>query len=558
MADNHADSFRIEPILSDPELATGLQMAVADPAWMLSRQRLFGELTGEDAGSPASARLWMETRALSTFTTLSGQSIELKADAPLEACIENEWQPRVETSAQFAALAGRQYGRELETALTEISSRGHRALPSGPLDGYWQALLQKYPLAPAAGPLGALAAGRVPDGQKLYADLDKASPRLPSDPPLTATDPRRDTRIEAVRAAAARFLAWYKAASGRLLPEAGAWSPERLEYQGKVNAANVVLSFHEYDSGRLDWYSFDVADESEPWTSTPNLTPRTLLPAPVTFRGMPAARLWEFEDGAVDLGVLRAEPNDVAAMLVVEFALRYGNDFFLIPLRLAAGTVSRVGALIVTDTFGASLLIQPAAERDSGLRVFEHKVHGKTSMFVCPAAPDGPESAPLEEVVLARDEGANICWAIEKIALGSSGLPEDRTPHAAALVAPPAAASGTETLRYRFRTRVADNWYPLRPPSRSPENRDETGRLPSLVLGRVHALPGGDPAQSSPWGRVLAELDRVALPDEEVTRDGHRIVRAWRYAAGLQWQRIPVGRTAQRPGAGDGLFGPAL
>ena len=35
-----------------------------------------------------------------------------------------------------------------------------------------------------------------------------------------------------------------------------------------------------------------------------------------------------------------------------------------------------------------------------------------------------------------------------------------------------------------------------------------------------------------PWGRVLAEVAGVRLPDEEVTRDGHRVVRVWRYARG--------------------------
>jgi hypothetical protein len=53
-----------------------------------------------------------------------------------------------------------------------------------------------------------------------------------------------------------------------------------------------------------------------------------VLPTPVTFAGMPAARWWEFEDGDVDLTSLRPVPEDTGRMLFTEFALSYGNDFF--------------------------------------------------------------------------------------------------------------------------------------------------------------------------------------------------------------------------------------
>lgn len=511
-----ADAFRIEPVLSDHTLATGLRMSVADPAWMLSRQLLFGELAGEDAGSPAAARLWMETSRLTRYAVgaPAGTGTLIGPDsAPLEARIENEWQPRGEPSPQIAVLAGRHYLRELRDAGV-----------SG-LNAYQAALVAKYPLPPGGtGPLAALAAGKVPDGQKVYAALDAAlrrasTPALPPDPPVTGQD------VTPVTVASNRFLAWYDAITGRSLPEAGAWSEDRLEYQMSLGAptsrGELALTATEYDSGRLDWYAFDLADGASVGAARDaGALPayaRSVLPAPVTFRGMPAPRLWEFEDAAVDLGAVQAGPEDLAAMLVVEFALRYGNDFFLVPLPLTVGSVSRVGALVVADTFGVRILVRPAAEVDGGIRVFEHEVPGggrrEPSLVVFPAAADGPESAPLEEVVLARDEGADVCWAIEKTALGRSGAPEDR---AAAAAARTSSGGGGG---YRLRTAVADHWYPL------------LADAATLRLGRVRALPG-DPPQSAPWGRVLGELAGVAVPGEEVTRDGHRIVRVWRHARG--------------------------
>ena len=43
---------RVEPVSRGGDPGRGLAATVQDPFWMLARQRQFGELTGEDAGSP--------------------------------------------------------------------------------------------------------------------------------------------------------------------------------------------------------------------------------------------------------------------------------------------------------------------------------------------------------------------------------------------------------------------------------------------------------------------------------------------------------------------------
>ena len=42
----------MEPVSRGGDPGRGLAATVQDPFWMLARQRQFGELTGEDAGSP--------------------------------------------------------------------------------------------------------------------------------------------------------------------------------------------------------------------------------------------------------------------------------------------------------------------------------------------------------------------------------------------------------------------------------------------------------------------------------------------------------------------------
>jgi hypothetical protein len=59
------------------------------------------------------------------------------------------------------------------------------------------------------------------------------------------------------------------------------------------------------------------------------------------------ARFWEIKDGSVNLGDRRGN-GDLASLLVMEFALVYGNDFFVVPVRLPVGSVSTVASLVVT------------------------------------------------------------------------------------------------------------------------------------------------------------------------------------------------------------------
>jgi len=109
---------------------------------------------------------------------------------------------------------------------------------------------------------------------------------------------------------------------------------------------------------------------------------RTVIPAPVSYRGMPSPRWWEFEDNAVDFGAIEVEPEDLARMLLVEFAITYGNDWFVIPVDLPVGSLRQIQSLVVTDTFGVRTLIpsigastHPAA---SSWRMFRQSVdHGR-------------------------------------------------------------------------------------------------------------------------------------------------------------------------------------
>ena len=88
----------------------------------------------------------------------------------------------------------------------------------------------------------------------------------------------------------------------------------------------------------------------------------TTVPAPVSFRGAPAARFWEMEDARIAYGLLPVGPTDLAQLMVIEYAGSYGNDWFVVPLTLPVGSLTRVDSLVVTDTFGVRSLLRPLGD----------------------------------------------------------------------------------------------------------------------------------------------------------------------------------------------------
>ena len=164
---------------------------------------------------------------------------------------------------------------------------------------------------------------------------------------------------------------------------------------------------------------------------------RTVIPAPVSFRGMPAARFWEFEDAQVDFGSVDAGPTDLARMLLVEFALAYGNDWFVIPIELDVGSLYRTRSLVITDTFGVRTLIKSSSELGephSTWRMFQHSYTRGSGItkpasnlfFLPPSLLKSMESRPIEEVLFLRDEMANLAWAVERLIESPAERPLNR------------------------------------------------------------------------------------------------------------------------------------
>jgi hypothetical protein len=418
-------------------------------------------------------------------------------------------------------------------------------------------------------------AGRALDGNALYADLavtlrpTSGSPSLPAQPPVSAADTPN------VIAAGLAFLTWYETLFSVPEPDERSWTGQRMEYGFAVSAAGtggeVVLSAPSYSEGKLDWYEVDLdrsgttlAGPSDPGPQSVSIS---VQPSPVRFKGMPAHRFWEFEDAQVDLGALDVTTSDLPRLLLMEFAFLQGNDWFVMPWQLPVGTLARVSSLKVTDTFGDVKEISPSHDLDPDFAMFRLTETGATAttppkpfkdlLFMAPTVHGGLSGRVLEDVVLARDEMANLAWAIERTVGGPRGRGMSRPDAFAARrrrnppppPKPPAPGNEQTQRTYVLQNTIPDYWLPM-VPIRVPGS-DTDFRFRRGLLDRA----GGEPPIPA-QGRILEPEHALILHEEEIPRIGSRIRRNYQWARWLGGEtHLWVGRrkTTSHGEASSGL-----
>jgi hypothetical protein len=569
-----ADLIRLDPRTRTDDLGDALQARVHDPLWLLARQLQLGAFRSSDGGTPARVELAAEASPLTRYRPGGDPGTAAVAydplRAPLEALVEHEPPPAVETrSLGDLVEAGLQFLR-----LLAAHGAGH----------YANAYRSAHPLAPppadalrrldeASARFVQITARRVLDAIALHRALaPKLGERGELDGPLPPRPAIAAADQQAVRAAARAWLAWFatQGLSATDPAAASAWLPSRMEYRFAVAAPTaaqeVVLTAPEYFSGELDWHSFDVepAASLDAGRSSAAADPRTVIPAPVGYRGMPSARYWELEDAGVDFSGVEKDLDrkSVATLLLLEFALVYGNDWFLVPLELEVGSLCRIASLTVVDSFGEATQVAHASADDgpnAQWRMFtlssEAGAPADVSIpqdvfFLAPALAPTLARAPVEDVLLVRDEMANLAWAVERVVPRADGGRLDRyEEHQANLrrrereappEPPPAGA-----LRYRLGSEVPSYWIPLVPEEHADGVRLRRGTLPRL---------DGD-GRTGPLGRILEPESDLRVYEEEVPREGARVARAYQFARWADGSAHLWLSRRKTPGLGEGSSG---
>ncbi|MEO6526678.1 MAG: hypothetical protein ABIP93_08660 [Gemmatimonadaceae bacterium] len=572
---------RLEPLPLSTDLAPALAAPVADPLWFLARQWQFLEFAGEDAGTPIEVRIEGESAPIARYAPGAfGVDSASRAAAydvgalPLESVIERE--PVRRRHARSAAGAGVHLLRMLGVAK---------------LATLRDLFIAAYPLAVA--PAGddadamqaewaAIANGRALDGVALAAALairrgaDGVLASLPATPVIPAD--ARAAALDVLR----RWLTWYDGSVVETQEAGtdGAWNARRQEYafsaSARTSSGELIVVADEYTDGTLDWYSVDAIDPGASRVSLGGgalaapalLRMRPMLPAPVEFPGKPADRYWEFEDASVHFGGIDAGPTDLTRMLLMEFSLVFGNDWFVVPLRLPVGAFFRATTFDVVDTFGVVTPIPRSRNTsDTAWSVFELSGSNaaRDQFFLAPTLAQSLQGDSVEEVALFRDEMANLAWGVERRVQGPSGDAYDRATEVSRRASflqfsePPADAA----LVYRLATSVPDHWIPFVP---VPAEGSSPGATPVIQLQRRTILrTDADGARRAvhPRGLLLrtdprqgAEVEApLRIEEEEVPREGAVVERAFQFARWFDGRSLLWLGRRKRPGRGEGASG---
>lgn len=539
---------RLEPqsVTGDPR--PGIEARVHDPLWMLGRQWQLGEFEGEDAGSPMTVRIVSRTRAIDRWAPagdVQGRPIGNAPQDLLEPFVEREpvavaspgLRPRAEAGAALLAAldeAGLTAHRAsiVATCPLDLDPRAHPGGEHAALDPQWLRLVRMLDAAAMA-------------DAETFASAVEAAGDLP--PWLAPGDAAEQA---ALRVVIDPWLAWYRADVSPLPSADDCWIGERLEYRFKVGVGDTVLTAPAHGGGDVDWHSFDPAIGEAldpPAGAGPAQETRTvhaLLASPLRYAGMPADRLWEMEDAQVNVGVIEAEPWDLARLLVAEFALTYGNDWLVAPVDVPFGSLTTIESVVYTTTFGERFVVRPTAQASPDGRWRMFTIAGQDGaaidgLLVPPGAIAVQDGPPIEEVLFLRDEMANMVWAVERSVQGPSGAARDRAREREDVPAFGKGPVDRAQLDYQLQSGVPARWIPYLP-------RSAGYRAIDLVQARM-TRPDGTPI--APLGLTLNRADLAKLKDAEIPREGvlvRRQLSTTRRADGsyLRWttRRVGVGR----------------
>src|SRR5262249_37517911 len=195
------------------------------------------------------------------------------------------------------------------------------------------------------------------------------------------------------------------------------------------------------------------------------------------------------------------------------------------------------------------------------------------SLLVLPTVPKIQESAPTEDIMMVRDEVANMVWGVENIVPLASGeskrgieaarqmlaFLENQLAQALGGVAPPPAVPSAAPIRYQVMTTVPENWIPFIPVHVPGDNREI--QLQRAALPRILEGDPNPPVKVRPRSVLLRQgLDEVPpqpyfVFEEEVPRAGTRLFQAFERARWVDGRVYTWLRVRRQTGRGQGSSG---
>lgn len=554
----------------------GLQARIADPLWMLTRQWQFGEFKGDDAASPAKIQVKFNSipvellRAYKADGTL-GPTRSIQQNELLEATVEKDSITDGPAAMRISAEAAVQFLRRIpQSERHVVHNMLKRDFPLK-MDNNINAGRERFL---------AILMKRSFDGRTFFKSGSDYLKNIASETAMN---------ISAVKKI---YRQWQEYYSNRFHEPASpgmTWQKERLEYKFSVTTpkdkpVQARLDAREYPGGRLDWHQFDLSAKGSKGLNKSFDQSETLwlIPSPIRYSGMPADRFWDFEDGNVFFGGLSAGSTDLAQLILTEFATVYSNDWYMIPIPVQTGSLTRVAKIEVRDSFGEKHEILPAAVKDGAdrnWRFFElsgdpSAEHGFSPWLYVPRTVlGGHEDRPVENVVFTRDDMANMAWGIEETVEGQSGHRVSRrtqwlkrrsemdayisryvkSNQSKADDGPKddrerSKKPNTPAWKYRLISVVPPYWIPF-----SPEvvNNQVTNRLIRSRMAEWDLLEDAKRELAGVQGKLLQPDAPMFIHEEEIPRGAIEVSRSYQAARDPEGKLIVWAGRRKRPASGS-------
>ena len=554
-----------------------MRAEVRDALWMITKQWQMGEFQADDAGSPVFAKIHISSSELTQYKASTHTAQSYEKNVPLEVKAEQKKIPFHRTghkiSMDIRLQMGRYWLKLLKTKSLAFESLYISTypfvLPANTRDQ--EAIFAHQEVWKTMSAIS----GRCMDGYALYEKLITGQPAssgiINTNPEMTDLD-----NLGIV------FIDWYKKMFYQPNDENNnAWLPDQLEYQFECVASstseNKELKAKEYYHGHLDWYAFDI-ERKNPQNSAPakNTFTDSFIPTHVQFEGMPDTRWWKFEDSKTSFGDIKPSTTDLSKLLLIEFGLVFANDWFIIPYKLPVGSLANVEGLSVKNNFGETLWIKATEEEGKANSVWSmFKMHSSkqdNTLMLAPAAIKVHEGKPLEEIVLIRDEVANMVWGIESsVPLvtgvgdkgGETGLRvkqfhENKVNHNKMPEYVPYAAS----IYYQAMTEVPEHWIPFVPVHIDNDNREVQLQRASML--RIIEGDTLAPAKIKPETSILREgldastAEAYYIHEEEIPRMGVRVTQAFQRTRWMNGEVFVWLGMKKQTGKGEGSSGVAF
>ena len=588
---------RLEARPRTDDFDRALKAEVRDPLWMLTKQWQLGEFRGDDAGSPAFAKIQMATTRLTKYQADSKRVQTYDEDVPLEAKVEQKKIP-FKSGAQDISLDIRlMMGRHWLKLIKADFPAGLRAeyislykiLLPDPDDKKFASIVAHR----EAWQQFAAVAERAMDGYVFYAHLKEGN---------SASDGTSQLGDVDLDALGEKFIKWFE--NFFLQPiddDNNAWLPSRMEYQFAVSAPDEdgekVMVADEYYHGHLDWYNLDIdqqatALEIEPDMVLPpdpqNRETNSFFPVNISFDGMPHTRWWRFEDSNTNFGDINPDTTDLNKLLFIEFGLIYANDWFLVPFTLPAGSIAHVKGLSVTNVFGEKTWVEPAGKGldDAWKRWNMYALNTKgnqrepadNSLLILPTVEKIMEGKPLEEVLFIRDEVANMVWAIEKKIPLPTGSGKHGGEAAFELhkfyqkilnneigdgIVIPDDIEFKANIRYQIMNTVPENWIPFIPVHVDGSSREVQLQRASMPRILENDAPG-NAQKIKPRTQLVREgleknpVEAYFIHEEEIPRAGIRAYQTFQRTRWYDGKVVNWYGARKQTGRGEGHSGLAF